>query len=306
VSGQTLPKIAISTSTFGQFDAEPIERCRKRGYTVLLNPLGRTLTREEIIEFASGAAGLVAGTEPLTSEVLESLPDLKVVSRCGTGLENVDMPAAKALGIKVFNTPDAPTLAVAELTVGLILNLLRRITRMDAAVKNGTWQKLMGSLLSGKRVGIIGLGKIGRKVVRLLAPLGCDVAYTDPAVDEPGLKRLALAELLAESDIISVHASTRERILGPQELRAMKHGAYLVNVARGEALDEEALCECLIDGHLAGAALDVFRREPYSGPLKDVENVILTPHIGSYAREARIEMEKQAVENLLRGLEEEA
>ena len=299
-----MPKIVISTTTFGEFDARPVEICREKGFEVILNPHRRALKAEEVIELARAALGLVAGIEPLSADVLSRLPLLKVISRCGVGLENIDLAAAEKLGIKVFNTPDAPTRAVAELTVGLIFTLLRKISQMDGAIRSGRWEKLMGNLLHGKKVGIVGFGKIGRKVAEMLAPFGCEVVYADPSVGDgvQGCRRLGLARLLAEADIVSIHAATKEKILGAPELRLMKPGALLVNVARGEAVDEGCLCDCLSSGHLSGAALDVFAQEPYTGPLRELENVILTPHVGSYAQEARIEMERQAVENLFLGL----
>ena len=298
-------KICISTTSFAEFDRTPLELCLQRGYEVRLNPHGRKVTPDELVEIAHDAAGLVAGTESLKEEVLLRLPALKVISRCGTGLDNVDLAAARRLGIRVFNTPDAPTLAVAELTVGLMLNLLRNITIMDAATKGGAWDKLMGNLLRGKIVGILGLGRIGRKVADLLSVFQCSIIYSDPFVEEclSGPKRLPLSDLLSQADLLSIHASAKERLLGLTELRSMKRGSWLVNVSRGDVIDEAALYECLRNGHLSGAALDVFQQEPYTGPLRGLPNVIVTPHIGSYAMEARTAMEREAVEHLLAGLE---
>lgn len=298
-------KICISTTSFAEFDRAPLELCLQRGHEVILNPHGRKVTPDELVEIAHDADGLLAGTESLKEEVLLRLPGLKVISRCGTGLDNVDLAAAKRLGIRVFNTPDAPTLAVAELTVGLMLNLLRKITMMDAATKGGAWDKLMGTLLHDKTVGILGLGRIGRKVAELLSVFQCPIVYSDPHVKDGllGFRRMALPELLVQADLLSLHVSSKERLLGRNELRSMKRGAWLVNVSRGDVIDEAALYECLSEGHLSGAALDVFEQEPYTGPLRGLPNVILTPHVGSYAVEARTAMEREAVEHLLAGLE---
>ncbi|MBI4823535.1 MAG: phosphoglycerate dehydrogenase [Nitrospirae bacterium] len=294
--------ILITTSTFGEFDGVPLKKLKDAGLSVKTNPHGRKLTSDEVAELAKDAVGIIAGTEPLDRGVLEKLPLLKVISRCGTGLDNVDMETAKRLGIKVFNSPDAPTLAVAELTVGLIINLLRKINRMDSDLKAGKWQKKMGNLLKGKNIGIIGFGRIGRKVSELLKPFSVEVAYTDPAVSAKDIKRLSLKDLLVWADIVTIHISQKETILVDKELRLMRKGSWLINISRGGVVDEEALYELLKEGHLAGAALDVFEKEPYDGKLKGLENVILTPHIGSYALEARTRMEKEAVDNLLKGL----
>lgn len=312
-------KIAITTTSFGKYDKKPLDFLK--GYEVIFNPYNRTLKGDEIIEICRNATGIIAGTERFDADILENLTTpispqssvldsisfLKVISRCGTGVDNIDIIAAERFGIKVFNTPDVPTLAVAELTIGLILNLLRKINQADSAIRNDKWEKPMGNLLTGKKVGIIGFGRIGRKVSELLVSFGCEIRYYDIRTEDEGLRteRVELDELLKTSDIISIHASTKEQVIGVDELNLMKKGAWLINVSRGGVVDEEALYQALREGHLAGAALDVFKQEPYTGKLKDLENIILTPHIGSYAKESRIEMEMQAVENLLKGLSDE-
>src|SRR3989338_996053 len=157
-------KVAINTTTFGQYDPAPLEQLKARSIEYSLNPHARTLRQEEVVYLAQGMDGLIAGTEPLNEDVLNQLSGLKVISRCGAGLDNVDLKAARNLGIQVFSTPTGPTLAVAELTVGVILNLLRKVNAMNSDLKNGQWKKQMGNLLYGKRVGIIGFGRIGQKV----------------------------------------------------------------------------------------------------------------------------------------------
>lgn len=300
-----MTKIVITLTSFGEYDEKPLRLLRDCRFKVALNPYKRKLKKDEVIELCSDAVGIIAGTETLDGEVIEQLRDLKVISRCGAGLDNVDRKTAESKGIKIFNTPDAPTSAVAELTVGLILNLLRRVTDMHTALANNKWEKLMGNLLYGKRVGIIGFGRIGRKAAELLKAFGCEISYMDPCIEEGsgGFKRRELKELLGWADIISLHVSCRETILGEEELLSMRKGAWLVNTSRGSTVDEGILYSMLKSGRLSGAALDVFEEEPYSGPLKALDNVILTPHIGSYAKEARAEMEIEAVRNLLKGME---
>lgn len=309
-------KIAITTTTFGKYDERPLKLLEEYGLEVVLNPYGRTLKKDEVIEFCKGAIGVIAGTEILDIDTLECLTktysqssvlspqSLKVISRCGSGLANVDLDTAKRLGIKVFNTPDAPIVAVAELTVGLILNLLRKVCWMDRNLRNEQWEKMMGNLLNKKKVGIKGLGRIGKKVAELLRPFGCEIAYADPYVSDGllGMKRLSFDDLLGWADIITIHVSVKDRLVGEKEFQLMKKGAWLVNTSRGGVVDEKVLYEHLKNGYLAGAALDVFEEEPYAGPIKELDNVIVTPHIGSYAKEARVEMEIQTVENLFKGL----
>jgi len=299
-----IKKIVISTTSFAEYDNLPVELCKKRGYEVFFNPHKRKVKPEELIDLSRDAIGLIAGTEAISESVLTKLPHIKVISRCGSGIDNIDLDATKSLGIKVFNTPDAPTLAVAELTVGLMLNLLRKTCQMNSDTKNGIWQKRMGSLLYEKRVGIKGFGRIGRKVAELLKPFNCEIAYADPNVKDGllGFKCLSLEDLLAWADIVTIHVGVGKKLIGEKEFKLLKKGTWLINTSRGGAVDESILYEYLRSGYLTGAAVDVFEDEPYIGPLKKLDNIILTPHIGSYAKEARIEMEKQAMENLLKGL----
>jgi D-3-phosphoglycerate dehydrogenase / 2-oxoglutarate reductase len=303
-------KIVISTTSFAEFDARPLQFLKNAGCEVVLNPYGRALTSDEVVALAADAVGLIAGTEPLDRSVLTRLSSLRSICRCGAGMENVDLAAAEELNIRVDNTPAGPTLAVAELTVGLILDLLRRSTRMDREMRACIWKKRMGNLLSGKKVGIVGFGRIGQKTAELLTAFKCELSYYDTAPIEGWthlrIKKLDLHELLRSSDIVTIHVSGRyeKPLLGQREFEMMKEGAWIVNVARGGAVDEEALFNAVKDGRVAGAALDVFRKEPYDGSLRELENVILTPHIGSYAREARIEMEMEAAQKLVEGLEQ--
>ncbi len=297
-------KIAITTTSFCEYDKYPLSILINDGLEVVLNPYGRKLNRDEVVELSKDSVGIIAGTESLDASVLDKLTKLKVISRCGTGMDNVDMDAAKRLGIRVYNTPDAPTIAVAELTVGLMINLLRKVSQMDRDIRLGSWHKKMGNLLYQKNVGILGFGRIGKKVSELLKPFNCKIAYVDPIVDNDlgECKRLSINEMLEWADIVSIHVSSRNKIIGREEFRLLKKGTWLINVARGEVIDEECLYECLQNGTLSGAALDVYEKEPYDGHLKKLDNVILTSHIGSYAKESRVDMEMQSAINLLKGL----
>ncbi len=303
-------KVFVATSSFAKDNIAPMSLLYSAGLDVLSNPHGRKLTEEEIKGFISDVDLLIAGTEPLTSGVLESAKRLRVISRCGVGMDNVDLDAAARLGIKVFNTPYGPTQSVAELTVGLMLDLLRGVTAMDREVRGGVWKKRMGSLLRGKKVGIIGFGKIGQKVAELLVPFGAEISYCDVCSCECSLSASpkTMDGLLSWADIVTLHCSAPRTgciLLGNEEMSKMKRGSWLINASRGGLVDEKALYDALKKGHMAGAALDVFENEPYTGPLTELDNVILTPHIGSYAKEGRIEMEIQAVQNLLDGMKEQ-
>jgi D-3-phosphoglycerate dehydrogenase len=299
--------VLVSTSTFGTEDPAPLSRLRRAGFRVKLNPHGRRLTPEESRELLRDADGVIAGTERLTADVLSAAPRLKVLSRCGAGLDNVDLEAARRLGIVVRNAPAAPREAVAELALALILAALRRIPQSDGRLRRGEWKPVMGNLLRGKTVGIVGMGGVGRRLVELLEPFDVRILAVESRPDRAylrlsGVRLVSLPALLASSDVVSLHvtldAATRGMI-GARALRRMRPQAVLVNTARGELVDERALVEALRRGRLGGAALDVYAKEPYRGPLTRLPNVILTPHMGSYAREARVRMESDAVENLL-------
>ena len=296
-------KIFVSTSSFAKYDISPLKLLTDAGIDVQVNPHGRTLTPDECRHFYRDIDGLIAGTEALTADILGAAENLKVISRCGAGIDNVDLAAAEKRGIQVFSTPYGPTVAVAELTVSLILSLLRHVPRMDREMRSGKWQKRMGRLVQGKKVGIIGFGRIGQKVAELLMGLGAQISFCDLRTDagKSGCTQASLDELLAWADIVTLHVPGKKLLLGKAELNKMKSGSWLVNCTRGGVVDEKALYQLLKEGWLSGAAIDVFEEEPYRGPLIELDNVILTPHIGSYAIESRVEMEVQSATNLLRG-----
>jgi D-3-phosphoglycerate dehydrogenase len=299
--------VLISTSSFGVADTSPLERLEREGFEVSLNPHGRVLTEDEIAALIAEVDGLIAGTEPLSDRVLAEASRLRVISRVGVGIERIDLEAAERRGVQVFITPDALTDAVAEITIGAMLTLLRGIHQMNAALHDGRWEKSMGQLLRGKTVGIVGLGRIGKAVALLLAPFGVRRIARDEEPDHAwavanGVEFMPLRDLLAQAEIATVHASGRECLVGPEELALLPDGALVLNAARGGLVDEAALYEAVSSGKLAGCYLDTFELEPYEGPLRELPNALLTPHAGSYAREARVRMESEAVENLLLGL----
>lgn len=296
--------ILIGPSSFAAVDSTPKSRLTESGCSVIDNPYKRKLTKNELITLLSeGVTGLIAGLEPLDGEVL-GRSCLKVISRCGSGMSNVDTVAAEKLGIKVFSTPFGPTNAVAELTIACLLSLLREIPQITNSMHMRKWDKRTGFELRGKMVAIIGYGRIGRKVGELLSAFGAEVVAIDPEYDGrcANVKKMELREALPKADIITIHCSGNELLLGEEEFKAIKQGVFVLNAARGELVDESALAVALDSGKVAGAWLDTYSEEPYRGPLCDYSKVILTPHIGSYTAECRIAMETEAVENLLKGL----
>ena len=301
--------VIITTSSFGKFDQSPLQFLETKFDRIILNPFGRKLTEEEILRLIKEyqPIGIIAGVETLTKEVLKEAKNLLCISRAGIGIDNVDLQASHESGIAVRNTPDAPTIPVAELTVGMMLSLLRLIHRSDQGLRKGDWIRPMGQQLQGKTVGLIGCGRIGQYVADLLTPFGCKILGYDPDCSEhKHISFTQLETLLRCSDIISLHlpyTAETHHIINAETLDLIPKDAYLINTSRGGLVDEHALFAALNSGKLAGTAIDCFEVEPYTGPLIELDNVLLTGHIGAYAMESRIFMEKQSVENLIDNLE---
>jgi len=296
--------ILIGPTTFGALDASPLKRLEKIGYEIRRNPFGRKMSEDELRQALKGVVGIIAGLEPLNANVLSG-SSLKVISRCGVGLESVDTASAERLGIKVFSTPNAPTTAVAELTLGAIICMLRKISPMNQIMHTGGWAKMSGPQLRDKTVSVVGLGRIGQRVASYLKVFGVRLLGVDPFLHNhiDGIELMTLGDALPQSHIISLHASGSTEILGRSEFEKMRQGVYVTNTGRGGLINESALQIALDSGKVAGAWLDAFSEEPYHGPLKDYRQVLLTPHVGYSSDEARGQMESEAVENLLSGLE---
>ena len=301
-------QVLISTSSFNLANFAQLSDLKKAGVEVKLNPFAARLTEEQVIDLlGTDTIGLIAGLEPLTQNVLKSAKSLKVIARVGTGLDSVDLVAAKELEIIVLNTPDAPTKAVAELTIAHILGLLRHVSQADRQIRSGVWKGLMGSLLETKTVGIVGFGRIGKRMVTLLSAFGASVIISDAQVKSGDFQNVGLDELCTRSDIVSLHLPYSEathHIIDEKRMNLMKKGSFIVNISRGGLVDEAMLLVALKSGHIAGAALDCFEQEPYEGELRNLENVQITAHMGSYARETRDLMEQEASRLLVNALHE--
>ncbi|MBF0157220.1 MAG: phosphoglycerate dehydrogenase [Magnetococcales bacterium] len=306
--------ILATTSTFAEESPDLVDRITRAGFRLIRNPFGRKLTQTEVTGLLAEhhPSGLLAGLEPLGAEVLQpAAAQLRVISRIGVGWDNVDREAAARLGITVFRTPDAVTPAVVELTVAFFLALARHLSHHDRLLRQGKWQRRMGFQIRGKRLGLVGCGRIGKGVAKAMQALGASVMAFDPWVDAETMKSIGITPvenieaLIAASDLLSLHASSGSEkgpILTADRLRLALPHLLLVNTARGGLIDETALLQALVEKRIAGAGLDVFAEEPYTGPLRERDEVILTPHIGSYSAEARRAMEEEAVDNLLTAL----
>lgn len=300
-------RIAIGPSSFADADDTPLRMLEEAGVEVVPNPFGRRLTEDEIIEHLRGIDGLIAGLEPLNRNVISSAaPRFKAIARVGIGMNNVDFKAAEEFNVKVSNTPAGPTQAVMEMTLAALLSLCRRLQSASSSLHKGEWKKEIGMGLAGTKVLIIGYGRIGRCVGETLTFFGSEVLVADPFIDAGtlvnGERLVGLEDGLREAEVISLHASGSDQILNKAQFDVMRDGVILLNSARGELVDENALVAALDSGKVGGAWFDAFKKEPYEGPLKKYEQVLLSPHIATYTHQCRLSMESSAVENLLRDL----
>jgi glyoxylate reductase len=270
-------------------------------FDVIAHPTEHGRTEDDLITILADAdAAIVLLQDPITRRVMEANPNLRIVSNFAVGTNNIDVEAARELGVTVTNTPGVLTEATADLTLALILAVTRRIVEGDEEVRTlrrCEWEplKLLGASLQGKRLGVVGMGRIGNAVATRARAFGMDIL---------GIRRGdPLDELLATSDVVSLHAPlTREtrHLLNADTLARMKPGAYVINTSRGALIDEDALCDALENGHLRGAALDVYEHEPEVNPrLLSMKNVVLAPHIGSATEDARNAMARIAATNVL-------
>lgn len=303
------PKILITSSSFYKiplYEAEDLKQL-KAHFTVVSNPTGRRLTEPELIQAAHDCIGIIAGLEPYTDTVLQALPKLRCISRDGVGMDNIDLVMASKCHITVTNTAQAPTQAVAELTVGLMLALLRQIPTHHQTIIDHRWEQPHGHQLAGKTVGILGLGQIGKTVATLLQPFGCTLIGNDLNPDHNWGKAyhvqfVSKPNLYRRCDILTVHVSLNPQsryLINDQVFKRLKPGSFFLNLSRGLVVKERDLIAALHENRLAGAALDVFEQEPYQGPLTDFPNVILTPHIGASTYQSRKKMQQQAIKNLI-------
>ncbi len=271
-----------------QMEDEVVEAIRKLGI-VEYKP-------KDLPGAVTGADALVVrSATKVTKDLLSHADRLRLVVRAGVGLDNIDVSTCEERSIKVMNTPGASTNAVAELTLGLIICLLRNVGKAHFQMRNGTWDKkgLMGKELAGRTLGIVGYGRIGSAVGHKAAALGMKIiAYNIPPRHEDGIVGYVetLDELLSRSDVITLHTTLTpetRHMIGKEAISRMRDGAYIINAARGGLIEEEALYQACKSGKIAGAALDVYESEPYTGKLLGLDNIVFTPHLGASTVDAQ-------------------
>ncbi|OHB72959.1 MAG: oxidoreductase [Planctomycetes bacterium RBG_13_63_9] len=306
-----MSKILVTPRSLTSADHPALDRLRAAGFEVVFSSPGRQPTEQELLALVPGCVGYLAGVEKVTAEVLNAATDLKVISRNGVGVDNVDLDTAKRLNIRVCPAPGANARGVAELTIALILSLARSIPLSDRMIKGGDWQRRKGFELEGKTLGLVGCGRIGRLVAQMAIGIGMKVIAYDVCPDatfQPGgsFRFASLAEVLQRSDVISLHCpppAEGTAVIDGDALKRTRKGVYLINTARYDLVDPVALAEQLEDGHVAGAALDVFAIEPPTdGTLTQNDRVVATPHIGGFTAESVDRAVQMAVDNLLDAL----
>ena len=303
-------KILITTIPFSNINPAPLNLLDSTpNIEYVINPIGRKLQEEELLDLIPDFDIIIAGTEPITRKVLENAKKLKMISRVGIGLDNVDLIAAKELGIKVSYTPDAPAPAVAELTVGQMINILRRLPLVDRKLRSGIWQRIHGERLSNMIVGIIGTGRVGSRVLKHLQgfhPKGILVNDLKPDRNLYEMYNADFVEkekIYKEADLITLHVPLTKltyNLITKDEIGLMKRNCSLINTSRGGIINENDLYNALSKNRIAAAAIDVFENEPYSGKLIELDNCFLTCHMGSMTNDCRSAMEILATEEAVR------
>ena len=284
-------RLLVTPTSYGKNDLRLKAELEDLVGEVIYNPTGKPLSSVEVRGLLPGVDGYIAGLDTIDRAALAGADRLKVIARYGVGVDAVDLNACREKGIIVTNTPGANSASVAELTLALILSLARQIPEAVASTRQGSFPRLAGISLKGKTVGLVGLGAIGKQVARRLAGFDCRILAYDPYPDkafasQQDIQVTTLTELLADSDFVSLHLpllpETRQ-LVNDQFLSQMKPGAYLINTARGELVDEAALLRGLQNGRLRGVALDVFAKEPPDPdhPLLKLKQVIAVPHLGA-------------------------
>lgn len=302
-------KVLVTPTSFGRTDISLIQSLENQVGEVIYNKTGKPLSGGQLKEMLRGVDGYIAGLDEINRDALSDADQLKVIARYGVGIEAVDLEEAKTKGIVVTNTPGANAASVAELTIGLMLSLARQIPHANRATKQGEWLRLNGVSLEGKVIGLLGLGAIGQQVAGRLGGFSCTTIAYDPIINHDVAESVnvdlkSMEEVVETSDFLSLHLPVlpeTRHLVNADFLARMKDGAYLINTARGELIDEDALYEALQSGKLRGVAMDAFCAEPPdpTSPLLQLEQVITTPHTGAHTDSATSTMGRWALEDCL-------
>lgn len=298
------PNLLLATSTFNKSKNEFLEKIINKKFNPIYNPNNRKLTEKELIQLLinNKINYVVAGLEPYNSNVLKNT-NLKIISRLGSGISNVDTKTTKSKKIKVFSTPDGPIEAVSELTLGMIITMLREVINLNDKMHKNIWEREIGNLLFKKNVLIIGYGRIGKNLKRLLNPFKANVIIYDKNKKyNKNINYIPLKEAIPKADIITFHTNTEKEIIGKSEFKLLKKGVIICNSSRGSVLNEKEIINYIRKKIIKKIWLDVFNDEPYFGEMSKYKNIIMTPHIGSFTEETRKKMELKAIQNIINNM----
>lgn len=302
-------RVFISLNQFCHFSNIPKKLLKRYNIECIDNPLKRKLTEEDLIRYQGNCDFILAGTEKISKKVINKNKNLKVISRVGVGIDNIDLKYAKKKQIKIFNTPSAPSDSVAEFSLALILNSIKQINLMDTRIRKKKWIKLQGKMINDLNIGIVGTGNIGSKLIKLLSflkpknILAYDREKKFDLIKKFNVSYVSKKVLLKNSDLISLHLSSNhktKKFIGEEEFKLMKKTAIIINTSRGDIIDEKKLENALKRKIIAFAALDAFEKEPYSGCMINLENCLITSHSSSFTESARKMMEIHATKNIIR------
>lgn len=306
----TAHNILVTAVPFAKRDPRPLSLLKSSGHSFRLNMADRQLTEDEMVQMVPGHSIIIAGTDPITRRVMQAAPTLKLVSRVGIGLDSVDLVAARELGIAVAYTPDGPSPAAAELTIGFMIDLLRGINLCDRSIRSGGWQRILGGRLALSTIGVLGVGRIGKLVIRHLCGgfpgvriLANDIYPDRKFGEEFGVTWVDKETLFRDSDIITLHiplSKSTKHLVDKNLMSLMKTSGKLINTSRGGIVQEQDLAQALRNNVFEAAAIDVFENEPYCGELVELNNCTLTCHMGSMSEDCRAAMEIGATEDALR------
>tara|TARA_B100000242_G_scaffold291316_1_gene264411 strand:- start:2001 stop:2909 length:909 start_codon:yes stop_codon:yes gene_type:complete len=298
--------VLITTSTFNKDILKKLSI--KNNFKIIMNKTGKKVDYNFLKKKISRINVIIAGTEVYDEKVLKLASDLKAIYRIGVGTDNINLDFCKKNNIKIFTSKTDLSTGVAEHAIGLIFSAIKKITEFDKNIKTKKWKKRTTKLLSNKKIGIIGLGKIGKKIYKLLKPFKLKYFYNDKKrYNYSNIKFKSIKELFKICDVITIHLPLNKKtnkIINKKIFIQSNPNIILINTSRGEVINETDLANFLFKNKKAFAALDVFQKEPYFGKLQKLQNIILTPHVGGYSQELRSQMENEAIDKIIQKFSE--
>ncbi len=310
-----MSKVLITTVPFAENNSKPLDLLKQNNISYTINPLNKKLTESELFQLLNEHEAIIAGTEIISEQTISKTKNLKIISRVGIGLDGVDLTAAKKNDVVVSYTPDAPAPAVAELTIGLMLSLLRSIHLANQDLHEKKWKRLFGRRIEEMTVGLIGFGRIGQRVAKHLDGFSAKRILINDIDQSINIKSFKNCEwstkenIYQKADIVSLHLPLNfetKNLITKKQLLSFKKDALVINTSRGGIINEQDLFDVLSSQHLAGAAMDVFENEPYEGVLTNLKSCLLTSHMGSMSVDCREKMELEATEEVIRFFKKES